>query len=152
VLRVLANLLGLAGFDEASSEAVRKQIALDDLSPRLNNATSLAVQTPAKPATAISRVANVPIYNTDAIVRRAASLQATPGAAQATARMSTATAKALGVDRAKQVFVKMNGHAGAAVGLQIDETQAPQVVQIPAGMAETLAVGPMFGEIEVRAV
>ncbi len=152
VLRVLANLLGIAGFDESSSESVRKAIDLNDVASRLNNTVNLQAQAPAGSKPSLTRVANVPIYSTDAIVRRAASLQATPAAAPALVRMHPETAKAAGVAGAGQVFVKMNGHPGCALGLQLDATQAPGVVQIPAGVPETVAVGPMFGDIEVRAV
>ena len=82
VLRVLANLLGLPGFDQESSQAVLAK-ALPGVESgavvpagRLNNSTSAAIETGAaqgKPCVAA-------IYELDALVRRSPSLQATADA------------------------------------------------------------------------
>ena len=152
VLRVLGNLVGLSGFDESSSEDVRKSLALDAVSGQLNNAVSLALSAPLSKLTGLSRVSNVPIYSTDGIVRRAAALQASPAAAKAVARMHTATASRLGLKDAQAVLARMNGHAGAQLTVLIDDRQADAVVQISAALPETVAVGPMFGAIEISAI
>jgi NADH-quinone oxidoreductase subunit G len=75
LLRVLGNLLGLDGFAENSSEEVRD--ALRSLVERTAAPviTSNAAIAPA--AAAAVTVADVPLYQGDAIVRRAASLQRT---------------------------------------------------------------------------
>jgi len=83
VLRVLANSLGLPGFDYESSEDVLKQIdglpgaTEAHLSARfLNNTTQAAVDlSPAEVAPVVA-----PIYALDGLVRRAASLQLTADA------------------------------------------------------------------------
>ena len=78
VLRVLANLLGLPGFDHESSEAVRDEaLAGADAATRLSNEPASASLAQAPALRGLERVADVPIYCTDALVRRAASLQAT---------------------------------------------------------------------------
>ncbi|MCP5273175.1 MAG: NADH-quinone oxidoreductase subunit G, partial [Burkholderiaceae bacterium] len=80
VLRVLGNLLGLPGFEQESADEVRAE-ALGDLSAiagRLNNAAGAPVAVPA--VTALQRVADVPIYATDSLVRRAPALQHTADA------------------------------------------------------------------------
>ncbi len=78
VLRVLANLLGLPGFDYESSQDVLKQAGLDGAgqlaADKLGNATSAAVVLTAA-GTAAPVVAS--IYQLDGIVRRSASLQLT---------------------------------------------------------------------------
>ncbi|HEX6019459.1 MAG TPA: NADH-quinone oxidoreductase subunit NuoG, partial [Burkholderiaceae bacterium] len=77
VLRVLGNLLGLAGFDYESAEAVREAaLAATDGATRLSNAPAGAPAS-SLPLRALERVADVPIYCSDALVRRAAALQAT---------------------------------------------------------------------------
>ncbi len=82
VLRVLANLLGLPGFDQESSQAVLAKVLPGVESGavvpagRLNNSTSAAIDTGAaqgKPCVAA-------IYELDALVRRSPSLQATADA------------------------------------------------------------------------
>jgi NADH-quinone oxidoreductase subunit G len=75
VLRVLGNLLGLDGFDQLSSEQVRD--ALRALVDR-NAAPPDPVTTPlaSSPSGAVT-VIDVPMYQSDAIVRRATALQRT---------------------------------------------------------------------------
>jgi NADH-quinone oxidoreductase subunit G len=75
ILRVLGNLLGLAGFDYTSSEEVR-----DELKHQLETDKSGAGPAP---TFTMGRLASVdvtretPIYRVDAIVRRSGPLQAT---------------------------------------------------------------------------
>jgi len=85
VLRVLGNLMGLAGFDADSSQAVLTQalpgVASGSLvdAVRLNNSSQAAVDT--QPAPGEPCVAS--IYQLDGLVRRASSLQLTSDARQA---------------------------------------------------------------------
>ncbi|MDO9112566.1 MAG: NADH-quinone oxidoreductase subunit NuoG [Polaromonas sp.] len=83
VLRVLANLLGLPGFDFESAQDVLRQIPDADgamvPAQRLGNATQAAVQLTAAGAAPV--VAG--IYQLDSLVRRATSLQLTADARQA---------------------------------------------------------------------
>jgi NADH-quinone oxidoreductase subunit G len=75
VLRVLGNLLGLDGFEQLSSEEVR-----DALRNELGtNAATLPVAATAFGASAgaSGTVVDIPLYQVDSIVRRAASLQRT---------------------------------------------------------------------------
>jgi len=78
VLRVLANLLGLPGFDFDSSQDVLKAVpGLDVVADRLSNATDAAIQ-----LTTANQVdpAVAAIYQLDSLVRRATSLQLTADA------------------------------------------------------------------------
>jgi len=72
VLRVLGNLLGLPGYDYQSSEAVRTELQLrcEAAVPVVAAALELAA-----PAVAALPVAPVSLYDSDALVRRAPSLQ-----------------------------------------------------------------------------
>ncbi len=76
VLRVLGNLLGLQGFEQQSSEDVRADLrALLDASA---GQASVSVSAPRVAAVATdAHVVDVPMYQIDAVVRRATSLQAT---------------------------------------------------------------------------
>ena len=84
VLRVLANLLGLAGFEYESSQDVLIAAVGADVSQVpaqiLSNTTAIAVQLPTVPAT---EPVVASIYQLDGIVRRATSLQLTADARQA---------------------------------------------------------------------
>ncbi len=97
VLRVLGNLLGLAGFDHDSSEAVRARARWRRTSPvALDNALSDSAPTAARrravaaPARS-SALADVPIYAADPLVRRAVSLQQTRDARRRARAMNGAT-------------------------------------------------------------
>lgn len=78
VLRVLANLLGLPGFDFESSQQVLKQVSgMEAVADRLSNVSD-AVIALTNSNQAIPSVAN--IYQLDSLVRRATSLQLTADA------------------------------------------------------------------------
>jgi len=80
ILRVLGNLLGLAGFDYQSSEEVRAELAklvaapTEYAAPAYSGTHGVAEnpRSPSAPA-----VVDVPMYQIDALVRRAPSLQKT---------------------------------------------------------------------------
>jgi NADH-quinone oxidoreductase subunit G len=87
VLRVLANLLGLPGFDFESSQDVLRSLGLPESdgqsvvpAERLSNATRAAI---APTVAATGRPAVASIYQLDGLVRRATSLQMTADARQA---------------------------------------------------------------------
>jgi len=82
VIRVLGNLLGLAGFDQENIEQIRAEIAPDlaaYVAGRLGNQLSgVKIDLSGNPGSATMR--EVGIYDVDAITRRAPSLQQTADA------------------------------------------------------------------------
>ena len=75
VLRVLGNMLKLDGFDQDTSEAVRDAALKGvDVASKLNNAIGVVEVKAASATKDLQRVSDVPIYATDAIVRRSAPL------------------------------------------------------------------------------
>ena len=155
VLRVLANVLGLPGFQQESSEQVRNEaLGVDvDLSARLSNAGSAAVQLTSTEA-GIERLADVPIYATDALVRNATSLQLTNDARNAPfATLSSALWQQLALgEGANRVLVSQEGAGSAQLNAKLDATLPANVVRVPAGLAETQALGAMFGTLTVAKV
>jgi NADH-quinone oxidoreductase subunit G len=82
VLRVLGNLLNLEGFDYQSSEEVREELRARCAGLAAQGYRGAHAVTPAGAASAAVaagevRVVDVPMYQTDALVRRAPSLQRT---------------------------------------------------------------------------
>jgi len=153
VLRVLGNLLGLAGFEHESSEAVRAE-ALGgkpvSVAERLSNraegvAINLSVTTPA-----LQRITDVPIHFADALARRAPPLQMTRDAAPPAARMNAATLAKLGLAAGMQVKVSLGGTAILAA--QLDAGVPDGCVRVAAGHELTSGLGPMQGEITVERV
>jgi NADH-quinone oxidoreductase subunit G len=150
VLRVLGNLLGAKGFEFETSEEVRAE-ALGDLASiaaRLSNKSGAAIA--AGPASqGLERIADVPIYATDSLVRRATSLQLSADARPPVASLPSALWSQLGLAEGASVRVSQGG-AHAVLPAQPDATLAPGVVRVPAGHPATATLGSMFGAITVE--
>ncbi len=152
VLRVLGNLLGLEGFDYESAEQVRDEaLAGTSAAARLSNESVAAPSAPAPALRGLERVADVPIYCTDALVRRAAALQATVDARAPVVGLPSAVWSQLGLGAHARVRVSQGG-ASTELPAREDASLAPSVVRVPAGHAATASLGPMFGAISVDAV
>ncbi|MGY4829542.1 NADH-quinone oxidoreductase subunit NuoG [Sphaerotilaceae bacterium SBD11-9] len=150
VLRVLGNLLGVKGFEYETSEEVRAE-ALGDVSAiasRLSNKVAAAAATAAA-LQGLERVADVPIYATDSLVRRATSLQLTADARPPVASLPSALWSQLGLTEGVSVRVSQGG-ASAVLPARRDDTLAPTAVRVPAGHPCTASLGAMFGAITVE--
>ena len=155
VLRVLANLLGLPGFDHESADSVRALAVPDDIAARLEADGRAWREVTAAPKGAVAgkaleRIADIPIYNADPIVRRAESLQQTRDARTPKARLNTQTRAALGLDEAAQVRVSDAG-GEAIVSLELDERVADGVVRLAAGVLATSGLAALGGPITISA-
>jgi NADH-quinone oxidoreductase subunit G len=153
VLRVLGNLLGVAGFEHENVNAVRTEIASDlqsFVSGKLNNTiTGIKVEMPVALA-GIERVGEVPIYAADPLVRRASSLQQTADARNAAfAYVAKDVAASLGLAAGGDIRVSA-GTATAILPSKVDPGLAAGCVRIAAAMKSTAALGPMFGAITVE--
>lgn len=149
VLRVLGTMLGLHGFAFETVEEVRAQ-ALGDvaaLPARLNNQTTAAVQASAATG-GLERLADVPIYSADALVRRSPALQATADAQAPVASLPSALWAELGLSDGAQV--KVSQDAGSVVLPAVLDASLPaNVVRVPTGHPATAALGAAFGAIRV---
>ncbi|MDP2241322.1 MAG: NADH-quinone oxidoreductase subunit NuoG [Burkholderiales bacterium] len=155
VLRVLGNLLGLAGFDYNSTEDVRLDVLGDGsgVAANLNNNLQPATVAAIAPARSegVQRIAEVPIYAADAIVRRAPSLQKTRDAAPPVAWVNTALADRLGLRSGDQVRV-VQGAGEAIVPAAIDNKLPADCIRLAAARAATADLGAMFGTVSVERV
>ena len=150
VLRVIANLLELPGFDHETVDEVRAE-ALGDvetLGQRLDNRSnaSFAVATP---TAGLQRIADVPIYASDAIVRRAHSLQLTADARAPLVGLPSALWARLGLQAGAKVRVTQ-GEGTAVLAAREDSTLAADTVRVSAGHPSTASLGAMFGLIGVE--
>jgi len=148
VLRVLGNMLGLQGFDFETSDDVRAEALKGDIASRLSNRTTAAVAAPTGSTQDLERVANVAIYGTDSLVRRATSLQLTADAKAPAVGLSQAVWSRLGLSKGAMVRVAQ-GDAQAVLPAELDTTLADNAVRVAAGRHETAALGAMFGPISV---
>ena len=163
VLRVLGNLLNLDGFDHESSEGVRSEITggATDLSARLGSGESMRTQRAAAgdgqvddaPVEgAFERVADVPIYFADPLVRRSAPLQATRDAAVPRARANGRTLASCGLVSGDTVRVAMDGGADCTLVCQLDERVADECVAIATASRATSGLPSLFGRVRLTKV
>ncbi len=155
VLRVLGGLLGVAGFDYETAEAVRAECMQGrDLAALLSNRTSVAVQGAPGMVDAVSgiqRVADIPAYFADALVRRAESLQKAVDARAPRARMNARLMTELGLAAGDTVMLRQ-GEGEAHLAVAADEGVPDNCVQVAAAHASTAGLGPMFGTLSLEKV
>ncbi|HEX7387326.1 MAG TPA: NADH-quinone oxidoreductase subunit NuoG [Castellaniella sp.] len=148
VLRVLGNLLALQGFDDETSESVRDTVMVGGLEDRLSNEIRLAPSV-ATPGAALERVAELPIYRTDALVRRAQPLQEHINSAPPRAAMNVATLQSLGLSAGDPVRVS-TAYGSVDLEAALDDLVADQAVRIAGAFEQTAALGMGSGEIKVE--
>ena len=152
VLRVIGNMLNLPGFDFETSEEVKAE-ALGDTSgiaARLNNALDQVVVL-ADPLSGLERVSDVPIYQTDALVRRSDALQHTADAADPVAGVSGIVAARMGLVDGDVVRVTQGAWA-TDLPVRIDATLAEHAIRVSAGTVKSRTLGAMFGPITIDKV
>ena len=92
---------------------------------------------------------DIPIYRTDAIVRRSQPLQETEASQSPKARMSAATLQGLGVESGDAVRIS-SAQGQVSLATLLDDTVAEGCVRIAAAFPETLAIGAAEGKLNVE--
>src|SRR6266568_4171817 len=151
LLRVLGNLMSLPGFDHESTEAIREEVcAPEAVAGRLDNRLSgLELAPDSAGGGELQRIADVPIYFGDPIVRRAASLQRTRDALPPRAWVGSQLAQKLGVKAGERVRVRQ-GDGEAVVEVGIDERLPAGCVRLAAAHRHTAGLGSMFGPVSLE--
>jgi NADH-quinone oxidoreductase subunit G len=151
VLRVLGNLLEVPGFDQDRSEVVRDTVLATPIDARLNN----RIDSGSNPGVAavvagqLERIADVPIYAVDPIVRRASSLQQTRDAAAPRARMNAATLARLGLAAGDKVRVTQASGGEALVDVALDPRVADDAVRLAGASVATSGMASLTGAVSV---
>nr|HQC73505.1 molybdopterin-dependent oxidoreductase [Candidatus Competibacteraceae bacterium] len=150
VLRVLGNLCGLQSFEYLGSEDVLAEARSACAQVKPDNMTA-TLDKPLAPlqTMGLQRVADVPIYAVDALVRRARALQSSPLAQPAEVRLHPDVAAELGVVGREQVQVSRNGVA-VDLPLVLDESLPKGCAWIPAGLNASVALGPSVGPVVIQ--
>jgi len=151
ILRVLANLTGVDGFDYLSSEEVKAEVRSQCESIELSNALDGSTTVVIPSATGMHRSSDVPMYAADAIVRRAGSLQQTVDAQTMCVRLNSAEADRLGLTAASTVTVKQ-GDNSAALMLVIDDTIPDASAWIPLAVEGSNVLGPAFEAVSIEGI
>jgi NADH-quinone oxidoreductase subunit G len=103
-------------------------------------------------ASGLQRIGDVAILAADPLVRRAASLQATPDAAAAArCRISPAQAQASAVQDGDTVMVRQ-GDASTTLTVEISERVPDGCVWLQSGTDQSAALGAAFGTVTIERV
>ncbi|MDX1656898.1 MAG: molybdopterin-dependent oxidoreductase, partial [Candidatus Competibacteraceae bacterium] len=148
VLRVLGGLLGQQDFDYLDGQQVLDEVLSACSEVPQNNLTAAEGGFEVLAAHGLWRVAEVPLYAGDALVRRAPSLQQTTWARPAAAYLHPQTARERNLE-GEQLKVRQGSHE-VVLPLVLDERVAQETVMVPAALEGSLALGPMVGPVEIR--
>jgi NADH-quinone oxidoreductase subunit G len=152
VLRVLGNLLGLAGFEQQNADDVRiEALGTENKNINKNNNLSSCSVAKAQAGSGVQRIAETPIYAADAIARRAPALQKTRDGLPPVASMNTALADKVGLSDGDSVRVRQGG-GEAVVGYAIDDKLPADCIRLAAACAETATLGASSAEFVVERV
>ncbi len=152
VLRLLGTLLDIPGFNYDDSAAVRDELLGGEGTARAaaflrNKVAPQALEFAAE--TGLQRLGEIPLYQSDAVVRRAGSLQRTAIGAGPRIGLSGAMMDALGLVPGSILRVRQDG-GQAALPVERDETLAPNCVRVPGGHELTAELGSLFGTITLE--
>lgn len=138
ILRVLGNLFGVSGFEYTTAQEVCTEIQTpaETVSARLKTRRVAGVST----KKGVQRIAEVPIYKVDPIVRRAPALQKTRDNSGPVARMHPREAQKHGVGSSARLRVIAAGET-VTLDFLLDRRIPENCVLIPAGYEETVALG-----------
>jgi NADH-quinone oxidoreductase subunit G len=151
VLRVLGTMLGLPGFELDDADAVRASVLPDvaGIPARLRNGVSMPLVTPAATAAGVERVADVPIYFADPLVRRSDALQRTADARPPRAHMHRALFEQLGLADGGRVRIRQ-GRGEAVLTAEPDASVPPGVVRVAAAHLSTCGLDGLSGPVTVE--
>ena len=149
ILRVMGNLLDLAGFDYMKVEQVREEVEAVAKRADSPGAGQWRHGTRVEwPPEALSRLGSVPMYATDPVVRRARALQETREAAFAGVALNASAAARLGLRPGASATLRQ-GDARITAAVVIDDRLPDACVAVPAGLPQSAALGPDIGPIRV---
>ena len=142
----------MSGFDYDTSEVVRNEVLAKPVTDRLSNTTTAQIAAPAAAAAGIERLADVPIYHADPIVRRAGSLQLTAAARAAVrAGLPADLFAQLGLANGDAVRVTQ-GPGSVVLPAVLDKSLASGVIRVSAATEVSAQLGAMFGAVSVEKV
>lgn len=155
VLRVLANTLGLEGFDFNSSDEVKTKIfngekpsavAWRSLNNNLKELVEIQVNIKKE---GLQRIGEVPQYESDPIVRRSPPLQKTKYNIRPMARMCAEQMALLGLVEGDVVLAKQD-RGSAVLKVKLDNHVAKGCVRVAASHELTVGLGDLMGDITLE--
>ncbi|MFZ5491651.1 MAG: NADH-quinone oxidoreductase subunit NuoG [Pseudomonadota bacterium] len=152
ILRVLANLLDLPGFEHDDVAAVRGELqaAVEAVAFVAPAADPTTLAWPDQIA-ALTRFGDWSCYRSDALVRRSAALQQRPEVPAAAVYLNDAQCRQLGFAAGDRLRV-CQGEAALELPLAVDARVADGTAFIPSGIAGTQGLGAAYGAVTLERV
>ena len=152
ILRVLANLMNVDGFEYMSSEEVRDEVKEQCRDLQLDNTLSATAPVAKVETTSgLHRVGDVPLYAVDSLVRRSTPLQLTKDADQNHVAINATLAAKLKLEDGDRVTVTQSGHS-EQTDIKIDNALADDCVWLPAAEELSVQMGATYSPIELEKV
>ena len=147
VLRVLGNMTGVDGFEYLSSQDVLAELeAIGSCQPD-NSLQSATSGEPQLVKAGLERIADVPIYAADAIVRRSSALQHTVDSWKSEIRINSKTASSVGLEDGISASLGCDENEKITARVIIDERVSDDSVWYPAAVSGAEKLSRLFGEI-----
>jgi len=152
VLRVLGTMLGLPGFEFETAEQVRDAcLNRRDVQALLSNKIEFENKELKNMSGGIQRIADVPIYFADPLVRRSAPLQKTRDARTPRAWLNGKLFAQLNLVAGEKIKI-IQGKGVAVLIAALDDKLPDGCVRIAAGHPSTAGLGAMFGAVTLERV
>ncbi|MGH8122350.1 MAG: NADH-quinone oxidoreductase subunit NuoG [Rudaea sp.] len=140
VLRALGAQLGLAGFDATDIGEVRSAIA-EPVATKYTTQQTGKIAAAVASAAGLQRIATVPIYRTDAVLRRCPALQSHPLSGHAAIGLHPEDALALGLAQDEKARVSAGG-VEAILPVVVTRQVPRAAAWVETGWSETSALPP----------
>ena len=152
VLRVLANLAELDGFEYVSSQDVSDEVRETLKHKSSGEGVAYCPENLDVATTGLQMIAEVPMYQIDSVVRRSTALAQTIENQNAfVARMNSSEASQHGLSVANRVLVSC-GEQTVELAFEIDDAIADESIHMPVGIVEMAEFAPAFSAVDVKAV
>jgi NADH-quinone oxidoreductase subunit G len=150
VLRVLANVAELDGFDYISSQDISDEVRGGVNAKVKTAAATYCPDTLDAALTGIQVISEVPMYQTDSVVRRSSALaQTVENQAALIAKMNMMEAENQGLSKANSVMVSEGGQS-VTMAFEIDDAIADGCVHMPTGVPEMAHFSAAFSTVLVQ--
>ncbi|MBN3860158.1 NADH-quinone oxidoreductase subunit G [Neisseriaceae bacterium PsAf] len=151
VVRVMGNLLGLDGFEfQTSQEVLAEAVSHSDMHS-LNSKIKIddSLKNSARKTNGFVRVGGISLYNTDAIVRRADSLQQTVQAQVPSLAINSKMIQELGLSEDDTVLATQADGDCLELSVHLDDSLPDYVVHLPAHQSNQY-LGALMSEIVLK--
>jgi NADH-quinone oxidoreductase subunit G len=149
VLRVLGNLLELDGFDQTSSQQVRDSLQQRIGDVEVDNTEYGEFVGYLESGGGLQRIAYLPMYAVDGVVRRASALQQTADGDVASVCLNPADANRLGLAEGDKAVVLQNEQE-AELDVVVTDGIAEGSVLFSQAIELTLELGAPFGSVQIK--